>query len=351
MNNMKRFESLDWLRGLMAFAIMIYHLIAWKFAYPPSGNLLGNLGIYGVSIFFVLSGLSMAIVYNSYIKDYQTSFIFFIRRLFRLLPLLWVAIFIVSAGIYFVKGEFDLYKIFLNITLLFGFVAPEAYINIGAWSIGNEVFYYAFTPFLIMLYAKNKALGNLSVFLLFLIGVYFAFFAIDANSTIKDQWETYINPFNNFFLYACGLALYYNFHNVDMTYISNFLIVVSMAIFCLYPVEGDQINIVTGFNRIVFSIAAIALTLGFYKLTLNIPSLLSKPLANLGEATYGVYLLHPIVFFVISKLISNPFLCIALTMVSTVVAANLSYQFYEKKFIKIGKRFTTFEAKKIEQVS
>ncbi len=351
MNNMKRFESLDWLRGLMAFAIMIYHLIAWKFAYPQSGNLLGNLGIYGVSIFFVLSGLSMAIVYNSYIKDYQTSFIFFIRRLFRLLPLLWVAIFIVSAGIYFVKGEFDLYKIFLNITLLFGFVAPDAYINIGAWSIGNEVFYYAFTPFLIILYAKNKALGNLSVFLLFLIGMYFAFFAIDANSTIKDQWETYINPFNNFFLYACGLALYYNFHNIDMSYISNLLIVVSVAVFCFYPVEGDQINIVTGFNRVIFSIAAIALTLGFYKLTLNIPSLLSKPLANLGEATYGVYLLHPIVFFVVSKLISNPFLCIALTMVSTVVAANLSYQFYEKKFIKIGKRFTTFEVKKIEQVS
>ncbi|MFX5238384.1 acyltransferase [Acinetobacter baumannii] len=348
---MKRFESLDWLRGLMAFAIMIYHLIAWKFAYPQSGNLLGNLGIYGVSIFFVLSGLSMAIVYNSYIKDYQTSFIFFIRRLFRLLPLLWVAIFIVSAGIYFVKGEFDLYKIFLNITLLFGFVAPDAYINIGAWSIGNEVFYYAFTPFLIILYAKNKALGNLSVFLLFLIGMYFAFFAIDANSTIKDQWETYINPFNNFFLYACGLALYYNFHNIDMSYISNLLIVVSVAVFCFYPVEGDQINIVTGFNRVIFSIAAIALTLGFYKLTLNIPSLLSKPLANLGEATYGVYLLHPIVFFVVSKLISNPFLCIALTMVSTVVAANLSYQFYEKKFIKIGKRFTTFEVKKIEQVS
>lgn len=349
--DMKRYESLDWLRGLMAFAIMIYHLVAWKFVHPESGTLLGNLGVYGVSIFFVLSGLSMAIVYNSYIKDFQTSTIFFIRRLFRLLPLLWIAIFVVSVGAYFIKGEFDLYKIFLNITLLFGFVAPEAYINIGAWSIGNEVFYYAFTPFLIMLYEKNKHWGNVFVLLLILIGMYFAFVAIDANSSMKDQWEAYINPFNNFFLYACGLALYYNFHNIDMSYISNLLIVVSVAVFCFYPVEGDQINIVTGFNRIIFSISAIALTLGFYKWTLDIPNWVSKPFANLGEATYGVYLLHPIVFFVINKLFSNPFLCVVLTMVSTIIAANLSYQFYEKKFIKIGKRFTTFEVKKIEQVS
>ncbi|WP_447505644.1 acyltransferase family protein [Acinetobacter pittii] len=93
---MKRFESLDWLRGMMAFSIMIYHLISWEVFHPQSGNILGNFGIYGVSIFFVLSGLSMGIVYNNYIKNFHTSIVFFIRRLFRLLPLLWIAIAIVA---------------------------------------------------------------------------------------------------------------------------------------------------------------------------------------------------------------------------------------------------------------
>lgn len=189
---MKRFESLDWLRGLMAFAIMIYHLISWKLFHPEAGTVLGNFGIYGVSIFFVLSGLSMAIVYNHFIKDLKTSLVFFVRRLFRLLPLLWIAIFIVSFALYFMKGELDIYKIFLNITLLFGFVAPDAYINTGAWSIGNETFYYAFTPILIMLYAKNKQLGNLGVLGLVAVGMYFAFYALDPNLTLSDQWTTYI---------------------------------------------------------------------------------------------------------------------------------------------------------------
>ncbi|EXS29147.1 acyltransferase family protein [Acinetobacter sp. 742879] len=348
---MKRFESLDWLRGLMAFAIMIYHLIGWQLFHPESGSVLGNFGVYGVSIFFVLSGLSMGIVYNNYIKDLHTSFVFFVRRLFRLLPLLWIAIAVVSGISFILHGQIDLYKIFLNATLLFGFVAPAEYINIGAWSIGNETFYYAFTPLLIMLYAKHKQLGNLAVLGLVAVGIYFAFYALDSSKPLSEQWQTYINPFNNFFLYACGLALYYNFHEISMKNIASVLVLISLAILCLYPVAGDQINITTGVNRVVFALASIALTLGFYKLEIELPNWFSKPFANLGEATYGVYLLHPVVYMFVNKVVHQPVLCIIVTSVATIIAANISYRVYEKPFIKIGKKSTTFEVKKIEQVS
>ncbi|MDC5503311.1 acyltransferase, partial [Acinetobacter baumannii] len=193
----------------MAFAIMIYHLVSWQLFHPEAGSLLGNFGIYGVSIFFVLSGLSMAIVYSNFIKDFHTSFIFFIRRLFRLLPLLWVAVFIVSSIKFLLHKEIDIYNIFINITLLFGFISPSSYINIGAWSIGNEVFYYAFTPILIIIYLKNKLLGNIIVIILTLISFYFSFFLLDPTYKLSQQWSLYIHPLNNFFLYSCGLALYY----------------------------------------------------------------------------------------------------------------------------------------------
>ncbi|HHY2116882.1 TPA: acyltransferase family protein [Acinetobacter baumannii] len=346
---MKRFESLDWLRGLMAFAIMIYHLVGWKIGQQEAGSVLGNFGVYGVSIFFVLSGLSMGIVYHNYIKNFQTSIAFFVRRLFRLLPLLWIAIAIVSAIVYLVNGEIDIYKIFLNITLLFGFVSPAEYMNVGAWSIGNEAFYYAFTPLLIMFYSRSKFAGNFIVLLLTAIGIYFAFSAIDSTSTLSNQWKIYIHPFNNFFLYACGLALFYNFHNLVMPNIAILLIVISLSILCWYPVEGDQINIVTGINRVIFAFSSIALTLGFYKLELSIPEWLSKPFANLGEATYGVYLLHPIVFMFANKLIYNPYICIVVTVFATVLVANLTYHFYEKPFIKIGKKVTTVERVNLRQ--
>ena len=51
-----RIEALDWLRGLMALSIMIYHLTYWHIHEIQSENVLGKLGIYGVSIFLYFLG-------------------------------------------------------------------------------------------------------------------------------------------------------------------------------------------------------------------------------------------------------------------------------------------------------
>ncbi|MFH4201953.1 acyltransferase, partial [Acinetobacter baumannii] len=81
-----------------------------------------------------------------------------------------------------------------------------------------------------------------------------------------------------------------------MKNIAKLLIISSLIIFFFYPISGDQINITTNITRIVFSLASVMLTLGFYKLEIDLPLWFSKPFAHLGEATYGIYLLHPIVY-------------------------------------------------------
>jgi peptidoglycan/LPS O-acetylase OafA/YrhL len=339
---MKRYETLDWLRGITACSIMLYHLISWTLWHPQSGSLLGNLGIYGVSIFFVLSGLSMGIVYHHFIRNYKSSLIFFIRRLFRLLPLLWIVVIIITLDQYYLTHYFDLTKFLLNITLLYGFLAPSEYINVGAWSIGNECVYYAFTPLLLLLYNKRKLFGNLALLMAILIGFFFAFYSLDSNLTLARQWNTYINPFNNIFLYFSGLALYYNFHELKLKCIAPILIISSIAVLYFYPVSGDQIHIVTDFNRLILSTTAIILTLGFYKLEMpTIPAWLSKTLSNIGEATYGIYLIHPVIFLYITRLFNlNPYSKIFITIILTILISNLLYYIYEKPFIKIGKRLT-----------
>jgi peptidoglycan/LPS O-acetylase OafA/YrhL len=64
-----RFEPLDWLRGLLALSITVYHLTCCALQPPDASTFLGRLGIYGVSMFFVLSGLSMAAAYATFIGD------------------------------------------------------------------------------------------------------------------------------------------------------------------------------------------------------------------------------------------------------------------------------------------
>ena len=120
-NTFHRIESLDWLRGLMAFAIMIYHLSIWLYQPFDSETFLGKIGIYGVSIFFVLSELSMAIVYNKKIDSVHRLVSFFLKRVFRIIPLLFLATSLTILPNVVFKGEFDLQSYLLNITSLFGF--------------------------------------------------------------------------------------------------------------------------------------------------------------------------------------------------------------------------------------
>lgn len=333
----------------MAIAIMLYHLVYWHISPLDSSHFLGRLGVYGVSVFFVLSGLSMAIVYSNFFVDKRTVISFFIRRIFRIWPLLWICVAMVTIPSLLKGGEISIIKIFLNLTTLFGFVAPGAYINTGAWSIGNEMFYYALTPILIASYRKNKKYGNALLYMAFFIALFFSFILLDSLKPLAEQWKIYINPFNNLFFYATGVAIYYNFKEVRTNmYASIIIFIISILIFMLYPVKGNQIAIITGFNRIIFSLASIMLVFSFYKFSHY--SLICKaikyPLNQIGIATYGVYLLHPIVnsymdsFFKIVR-IQNSMLYIVFVSFFTIFFAILIYNIFENKIIKYGKLVTS----------
>lgn len=86
---------------------------------------------------------------------------------------------------------------------------------------------------------------------------------------------------------------------------------------------------------------------GFFKINFSIPNFLSIPLEKLGLVTYGVYLLHPIVyaaFKVINTklhLTDKPLIVIALTSTITIVSSLAIYTVIEKPMIKLGKKITS----------
>ena len=60
---MKRLSSLDYLRGLAAFGVMVFHYSMWNFGLFKAEDFLGRVGLYGVAIFYVLSGITLYHVY------------------------------------------------------------------------------------------------------------------------------------------------------------------------------------------------------------------------------------------------------------------------------------------------
>jgi peptidoglycan/LPS O-acetylase OafA/YrhL len=344
----KRIESLDWLRGLTALSIMLHHMNRWFLTPLDSSTALGRLGVYGVSIFFILSGLSMAIVYNSFIKDIKTSIDFFIRRIFRIWPLFWLVCIIVIIHQYSNGVYYSWKLLFINFTTLFGFLRPTQGIASGSWSIGNEIVYYALTPILIYYYNLKRWIGNALLFMSFLIGMYFAFHLIDAKSNLSHEWKTYVNPFNNLFLYVMGIGMYYNLKDFKIrTGINVAILLVACLLFSFLPTKDDLIDVVVGFNRLIFVFLSFVIVFCFYKMEIKLPKLLSRSLETLGIATYGVYLLHPVVYIGVSALLlTNVYLNFGLVSIVTIITAVFLYNFFEIKFIKSGKALTTLLFKK-----
>lgn len=338
-----RVESLDWLRGIMAISVMVFHLMILNYEMPDVSGVFGRLGgIYAVSIFFVLSGLSMAIVYNGRIFDLKSSLSFFIKRIFRIWPLLWLCVIYMAIK----GGGVGFERLIINLTATFSLFDPRAYINMGAWSIGNEMVYYALTPFVIAIYDRSKVIGDLLVAISLAVYLYFAFVVLNPLSSLEDQWVLYINPLNNLFLYMVGVFVYYNRSALKMSQVLNCLLVVSsVLIFVFYPVDGNRINIVTGFNRIAFSVLSVLLVIGVYNFALYryVPRFLASSLSLLGVATYGIYLMHPVVNYMLkSKFIKSgfgdPLLISVVVFLSTIVLAVCSYYTFEKFFMVRGGR-------------
>lgn len=80
----KHFEILDGLRGIAAFAVVVFHFMEWVYT-DPSKNFIGH-GFLAVDFFFCLSGFVIGYAYDDRIAK-MGIFNFFVSRIIRLHPL------------------------------------------------------------------------------------------------------------------------------------------------------------------------------------------------------------------------------------------------------------------------
>lgn len=344
---MNRLYNLDYLRGLAAFGIMIYHYLTWSSGIFSADTFIGKLGVYGVSIFYVLSGLTLYHVYYDKMKPTKDDIISFIKkRVFRIFPLLWL---VTIVAIIFSGKVPDFYDLFLNLTGLFGFIKWDAYFSAGMWSIGNELVFYTFFPLFVLFTKSSKLLMTLFGLIIFGVYLYFAFIKLTPQKALSEQWRDYINPLNQVFLFLGGFLIGLFFYNIKIkNSIVIALLICGLGLFVFYPVSGNTINLVSGVNRLIFTACCFLICICFYKLTFRFPKFIHKPLTLLGEASYSVYLLHPIVYSLTSIALAvlgkylfhfqfPPSVKMIFAVVSTLIISYFVYNYFEKFFVKLGK--------------
>jgi peptidoglycan/LPS O-acetylase OafA/YrhL len=346
---MKRLHELDYLRGLAAGGIMLFHYLSWTIGEFSSEDFMGRVGLYGVSIFYILSGLTLYHVYNEQLTEGANAIItFFKRRVLRIYPLLWIST-IVSI-ILFDGGEIIPMELALNLSGLFGFLQWDHGIAIGSWSIGNELVFYVFFPVFVYLFHKSKVGLAITGMLILVVFIYFSYFLMDTSLTLRNdqQQSYYCNPINQLFLFFGGYCMGVLLEHTLIKPGTSILILLSgVALFAFWPQYGDRIYLVSGNTRMVLTLSCFLICFGFYKFSSPLPALISQPLRTLGEISYSVYMLHPIVHRILLypiDYIRNNYFAVPetarflLAVLLTLLISYFVYHTFEKFFIRLGKK-------------
>lgn len=136
----------DLLRGLCALSVTVYHYLTWQDLAH-----LSTLGTYGVYLFFLLSGASMAYVYGPQaFRTWQGVAGFLAVRWMRLAPL-YLGVCVGFLGMLAARNGSWVdavgLRLLLNATFAFGLQDPGVWaIAIGGWSLGIEFVFYLAMP-------------------------------------------------------------------------------------------------------------------------------------------------------------------------------------------------------------
>lgn len=283
-----RVERLDHLRGLLALSVMVYHYWSWGIGPAGADSLLGRVGIYAVSAFFVLSGISLGMVYLGRMHTAADAAGFVVKRIFRIAPLLWLSV----AWTLLLGKAADPWVVWLNLSLSFGFVQPTAYLSTGAWSIGNELVFYALFAALVPLAQRRRWILWTALAVSVAAGLLFAFVHLGPGS-LRGQWWLYVMPANQAFLFFAGVMVAAAQPSGHRRWAG--ALVLALAVFYLWPASGDRVELVHGWTRVALSLACIACVAAVYHLRLEVAGRAAQVLAFFGRSCYSIYLLHPLV--------------------------------------------------------
>ncbi len=195
---------------------------------------------------------------------------------------------------------------------------------------------------------RSRLAGNVLALLAFGVAMLFSFHLLTPGASLASQWSTYINPFHNLVFYLTGVVIYYNAKDLHVRAgVALAALLLAAGVFVLFPVAGNQIHLIAGPVRLVFMAATIVVVVAVYKFEAvqSVPRFVRTILQRLGDATYGVYLLYPVVDLYATRALSglgwsHPWTLAIVAPTLTLALASLSYEYFEKPIIRFGRSLT-----------
>ena len=297
MKSAERVSGWDLLRGLSAVAVASYHLLLWQDVAAWH-----SFGSYGVYLFFVLSGASLAYTYLYRMAGKTFAFSQFIwTRYLRLAPLYLALMALVLPWKLVRDGATEqLVAIYLtNATFTFGFYQPATHAAlVGGWSLGIEAVFYLLFPLLLWACQRPRLAWCLMAALLALQVVWMIGTVGSAGGYAANAVAYHHAPaFAAYFMGGCMLGAAYRLGHLpqqipDRLALPGILAGFAVLLWLNPAQQGDEL---LGWRGLVS--APLLFALVYLAGQLRLEGRMAATARYLGEATYGIYLVHPIVFF------------------------------------------------------
>lgn len=294
----ERILGWDLLRGLCALTVALYHLLYWLgLAELPA------LGTYGVYLFFVLSGASLAYNYGPQRVGSPRGIVdFLVARWLRLAPL-----YLLLCGVYIamlaarngpLPGAQVLRYLALNASFAFGAWDPSlGALLIGGWSLGIEFMYYLFFPLIAQLLPRRG--WAVAVFVA-LTAIQFVWIQRTLGTLGWDKGVVayhQVPAFAAYFFGGCILGALRRERQGQWPFAAGLAAWAGMGVLlmALMPQQaGDEL---LGARGIVLFAACFAVV--HVSGQVRVPQRAMALAGWLGDITYGCYLLHPILIWTV----------------------------------------------------
>lgn len=327
------------------------HSAAWAGKYLPMRSWeieIAHTGQRGVSLFFIVSAFTLFLSYDNRRDEQRPTRNFFLRRFFRLAPMLYVAIVI---SVVFLTAFVGSWRDILISSLFLNGLSPTA-INLGAvggWSVADEALFYMLLPFL---FSRIRSLKSALVWMTVAsAGCYLLSRVLAGRVPLRAEFFTFFSFSVQLPVFLFGIVAYFTWKDfiaqsptsiAARKILSFMLLMLASVLYCAFLAVDNRFLYP---SSLPYLLLLIALSVHPWPLFVN------KFTRFLGKISYSVYLLHFLVFFTIqhwaiSETAAHPFLakyyvrwpgCFFVTLLFTVPAAFVTWRWIEEPGIRAGR--------------
>ena len=347
------------LRGIAAIAVVLFHLVHLVKINPPDAFhfIAADFGK-GVHLFFVISAFSLMHSTANTINCPDWLRIYFLKRFFRIAPLFYAIMAGMMLWPFLRHGAWgqNFETAILNLTFTFG-LAPWTGIVWAGWSIGVEMLFYMVFPLVLLtIHSRN---GMLTLVIVSILVSYASYEVLSEHYEITVarygyNWA-YFSFLPNLCFFAFGMYAYILFQTLSRENMAiRFLIPLGSGAMLLLLILTDIDEPLKSFSSADTIIWGASLA-GICVWQATKPSLWSanRFMEYLGERSYSIYLLHPVVIYLLIPALREThallvphfgnyafFGCTLILLFPLLLLAEVSYRLIELPGVRLGRRIS-----------